>query len=49
MKPISEIVQYIPFGKSRAAQLLKNMEKKGIVTIEEGTKYIIKYLEQKRV
>lgn len=45
LKPISEIAPYVPFGKSKTAQLLKGMERKGIVTIEgkgRGTKYIIK-------
>lgn len=45
LKPISEIVPYVPFGKSKTAQLLKNMEEKGVVVVEgkgRGTKYIIK-------
>ena len=45
LKPISEIAPYVPFGKSKVTQLLKNMEKKGIITVEgrgRGTKYIIK-------
>ena len=45
LKPISEITPYVPFGKSKTAQLLKGMERKGIVIIEgkgRGTKYIIK-------
>ena len=45
LKPISEITPYIPFGKSKATKLLKDMEKKGVIVIEgkgRGTKYIIK-------
>ena len=45
LKPISEIVSYVPFGKSKTTQLLKNMGQKGVVHIEgkgRGTKYIIK-------
>ena len=45
LKPISEIEPHVPFGKSKTTQLLKDMEKKGVVTVEgkgRGTKYIIK-------
>ena len=45
LKSISEITPYVPFGKSKTTQLLKEMEKKGIVKIEgrgRGTKYVIK-------
>ena len=45
LKPISEIAPYVSFGKSKTIQLLKEMNKKGIVVIEgkgRGTKYIIK-------
>ena len=45
LKPISEIAPYIPFGKSKTTKLLKDMEQKGVITIEgkgRGTKYIIK-------
>ena len=45
LKPISEIAPYVPFGKSKTTQLLKNMGQKGIVHIEgkgRGTRYIIK-------
>ena len=45
LKPISEIAPHVPFGKSKTTQLLKDMEKKGVVTVEgkgRGTKYIIK-------
>lgn len=45
MKPMSEIAPYVPFGKSKITQLLKDMKQKGIVSIEgkgRGTKYIIK-------
>lgn len=45
MKPISEIAPYVSFGKSKTTQLLKDMEKKGVILIEgkgRGTKYIIK-------
>ena len=45
LKSISEIAPYVPFGKSKTTQLLKNMGKKGIITVEgkgRGTKYIIK-------
>lgn len=45
LKPMSEILPYVPFGKSKVTQLLKDMERKGIIAIEgksKGTKYIIK-------
>lgn len=45
LKPISAIVPYVPFGKSKTTKLLKDMEKKGVVIVEgkgRGTKYIIK-------
>ena len=45
LKPISEIAPYVPFGKSKTTQLLKDMGQKGVVTVEgkgRGTKYIIK-------
>ncbi len=45
LKSISEIVPYVPFGKSKTTQLLKEMVEKGIVKIEgrgRGTKYVIK-------
>lgn len=45
LKSMSEIAPYLDFGKSKTTQLLKNMEKKGIVKIEgrgRGTKYAIK-------
>ena len=45
LKPISEIAPYVPFGKSKTTQLLKVMEKKGVIAVEgkgRGTKYIIK-------
>lgn len=45
LKPISEIAPYVPFGKSKTTKLLKDMGKKGVITIEgkgRGTKYIIK-------
>lgn len=45
LKPISEIAPYVKFGKSKTTQLLKNMDKKGVVKIEgkgRGTKYVIK-------
>ena len=45
LKPMSEIAPYIPFGKSKTTQLLKDMGEKGVVTVEgkgRGTKYIIK-------
>lgn len=45
LKPISEIAPFIPFGKSKTTQLLKDMGQKGVVLIEgkgRGTKYIIK-------
>ena len=47
LKPISEIAPYVPFGKSKTTQLLKAMEKKGVIAVEgkgRGTKYIIKWL-----
>lgn len=45
LKPISEIVPYVPFGKSKITKLLKDMEYKGVVAVEgkgRGTKYIIR-------
>ena len=45
LKSISEIAPYMPFGKSKTTQLLKDMEQKGVITVEgrgRGTKYIIK-------
>ena len=45
LKPMSEIAPYVPFGKSKTTQLLKNMGEKGVITVEgkgRGTKYIIK-------
>ncbi len=45
LKSISEIAPHAPFGKSKTTQLLKEMEKKGVVKIEgrgRGTKYVIK-------
>ena len=45
LKPMSEIAPYVPFGKSKTTQLLKDMGEKGVITIEgkgRGTKYIIK-------
>ncbi len=45
VKSISEIVPYVPFGKSKTSQLLKDMVEKGLVVVEgkgRGTKYIIK-------
>ena len=44
LKSISEIAPYMPFGKSKTTKLLKDMGKKGLITIEgkgRGTKYII--------
>ncbi len=44
LKSISEIAPYVPFGKSKTTQLLKDMIKKGIVEVEgkgRGTKYIL--------
>ena len=34
LKPISEIAPYVPFGKSKTTQLLKAMEKKGVIAVE---------------
>ena len=34
LKPISGIAPYVPFGKSKTTQLLKNMVKKGIIAVE---------------
>ena len=45
LKSISEINPYVEFGKSKTVQLLKEMNKKGVVKIEgrgRGTKYVIK-------
>ena len=45
LKPISEIVSYVPFGKSKTTDILKSMIKKGAVKVEgrgRGTKYILK-------
>ncbi len=44
LKSTSEIVPYVPFGKSKTIQLLKTMEAKGVVAVEgqgRGTKYRI--------
>lgn len=44
LKSISEIAPYAPFGKSKTTQLLKEMNKKGVVKIEgrgRGTKYMV--------
>lgn len=45
LKSISEIAPYVPFGKSKTTQLLKDMWQKGVIKVEgrgRGTKYIIK-------
>lgn len=45
LKPISEITPYVPFGKSKTTQLLKDMVQKGVVLLEgkgRGTKYRLK-------
>ena len=45
LQPISEIAPYVPFGKSKTTQLLKDMGRKGIVIVEgkgRGTKYRIR-------
>ena len=45
LKAMSEIAPYISFGKSKTTKLLKDMEEKGVITIEgkgKGTKYRIK-------
>lgn len=45
LKPMSEIAPYVSFGKSKTTKLLKDMEQKGVITIEgkgRSTKYIIK-------
>ena len=45
LKSMSEIAPYISFGKSKITKLLKDMEQKGVITIEgkgKGTKYRIK-------
>lgn len=45
LKPICEIEPYVPFGKSKITQLLKEMGRKGVVQVQgrgRGTKYIIK-------
>ena len=45
LKSISEITPYVAFGKSKVTQLLKEMDKKGVIKIEgkgRGTKYIRK-------
>ena len=44
LKPVSEIIPYVPFGKSKTTKLLKEMCQKGVITVEgkgKGTKYII--------
>ena len=49
LKSMSEIAPYVSFGKSKTAQLLKDMQKKGVVEVEgrgRGTKYIIKSMER---
>ena len=45
LKSISEIAPYVPFGKSKTTQLLKDMGQKGVIKVEgrgRGTKYVIK-------
>lgn len=45
LKPMSEIAPYVPLGKSKTTQLLKEMTKKGVVDIRgkgRGTKYVLK-------
>ena len=45
LKSMSEIAPYISFCKSKTTKLLKDMEQKGVITIEgkgKGTKYRIK-------
>ena len=45
LKSISEIAPYVPFGKSKTTQLLKEMGQKGVIKVEgrgRGTKYVIK-------
>ncbi len=45
LKSISEITSYVPFGKSKTTQLLKDMAQKGIIIVTgkgRGTKYIVK-------
>ncbi|MCD8125285.1 MAG: putative DNA binding domain-containing protein [Lachnospiraceae bacterium] len=45
LKSMGEIAPYVPFGKSKVTQLLKDMNQKGIVCIEgkgRGTKYVIR-------
>lgn len=45
LKSMSEIAPYISFGKSKTTKLLKDMEQKGVITIEgkgKGTKYRIR-------
>ena len=45
LKSISEIAPYVPFGKSKTTQLLKEMGQMGVIKVEgrgRGTKYIIK-------
>ena len=45
LKSMSEIAPYISFGKSKTTKLLKDMEQKGVITIEgkgKETKYRIK-------
>ena len=45
LKPVSEIIPYVPFGKSKTTKLLKEMEQKGVIDIHgkgRGTKYIIR-------
>lgn len=45
LKSMSEIAPYISFGKSKTTKLLKDMEQRGVITIDgkgKGTKYRIK-------
>lgn len=45
LKSMSEIAPYISFGRSKTTKLLKDMEQKGVITIDgkgKGTKYRIK-------
>lgn len=44
LKSMSDIAPYVPFGKSKTTQLLKDMGQKGVIAVEgrgRGTKYII--------
>ena len=43
LKPISEIAPYVPFGKSKVTQTLKEMAKKGVVDLPTGVILVVTF------